>query len=156
LLLALVSAGCGKPGPVKVRGTVTLDGNPLPGATVTFVPRHGGRPASAVTLADGTFKLTTFNTGDGALPGEYKVTVRFEKGANLLGGKRDPKQLDTQESTAFFSRHSPEGKAKAAAARKKAPRSAVPAIYGDKDRTPLQYVVPTDGPLQLELVSNVR
>jgi hypothetical protein len=160
LLSAAVLAGAGCGGgvkPVKVQGVVTLDGNALSGATVTFAPlQQGGRPAGAVTGADGKFWLTTFHTGDGALPGEYKVTVQLEQGGNLLGEKRDPRKLEERDAAAFFARHSPAGKAAAAAARKKAPRSPVPAIYGDPTKTPLQAVVPTHGPVQLELRSTVR
>jgi hypothetical protein len=159
LLSAAVLAGAGCGGgvkPVKVQGVVTLDGNVLSGATVTFAPlQQGGRPAGAVTGADGKFWLTTFNTGDGALPGEYKVTVRLEQG-DPQGQVRDPAKLEEKDAAAFFARHSPKGKAAAAAARKKAPRSPVPAIYGDPTKTPLQEVVPTRGPVQLELRSTVR
>jgi hypothetical protein len=62
----------------RVKGLVTLDGRPVPGATVLFMPEGpgGGRPASAFTGLDGAFTLTTFRPGDGATPGAYRVLVR--------------------------------------------------------------------------------
>ncbi|WP_162006576.1 carboxypeptidase regulatory-like domain-containing protein [Roseimaritima sediminicola] len=74
----LLSVGCGggdkNPGvdlePVK--GKVLLDGSPVQGAIVVF---HGERGASGVTDANGEFILTTFDPGDGAKEGIYKVTV---------------------------------------------------------------------------------
>ena len=54
--LAFVGTGCGgKDQPVPVRGTVTLDGKPVAGAAVHFVPDQGGSPASAETQADGSY-----------------------------------------------------------------------------------------------------
>jgi hypothetical protein len=87
---AVLSAiGCGKSaGPVvkteKVEGVVTLDGQPVPGATVTFVPVVGSSGASATgtTDSEGKYELTAVGAGSGAqpgagtLPGEYNVGVR--------------------------------------------------------------------------------
>ena len=39
-----------------------------------FIP-YAGRSASAVTQDNGTFTLTTFDLGDGALEGQHRVTV---------------------------------------------------------------------------------
>lgn len=68
-----------------VSGTVRLDGKPLAGATVVFHSESDKelRP-SAVTDAEGNFKLTTSNK-DGAPAGKYRVTISFEKdGKNLI------------------------------------------------------------------------
>jgi hypothetical protein len=73
--LLMAAAGCGSgQGTVPVDGIVTLDGQPLEGAAVSFAPAKG-RPATAQTDAAGKFKLTTFAAGDGAMPGPYKVGV---------------------------------------------------------------------------------
>lgn len=74
----LVSTGCGggdkNPGVdlEPVTGTVLLDGSPVEGATVVF---HGEQGASGITDSSGKFTLTTFDPGDGAKVGVYKVTV---------------------------------------------------------------------------------
>ncbi|MEZ6138570.1 MAG: carboxypeptidase-like regulatory domain-containing protein [Pirellulaceae bacterium] len=76
-LMTLGLAGCGDalPSPVPVSGKVTLGGQPVEGATVTFLSSTGGRSASGKTGADGSFQLTTINTNDGARPGDYAVTI---------------------------------------------------------------------------------
>ena len=71
--------------PVAVTGKIIYQGKPVEGAQVTFhnTSEAGGRSASGRTAADGTFSLTTFKTGDGAVPGNYIVTVsKVEGGAS--------------------------------------------------------------------------
>ena len=73
-----LAAGCGSGSvsPVPVTGKVSLNGKPVDGAVVTFLTgESGGRSASGRTNADGTFKLTTNRTDDGAPPGEYAITI---------------------------------------------------------------------------------
>src|SRR5438445_102587 len=80
LALVLGVTGCGGSKPVKVKGTVTFDGKPLPHSQIKFLPiAEKGREANGVTDADGTFQLETFSNGDGALPGDYKVTVQYQE-----------------------------------------------------------------------------
>ncbi|PQO31401.1 hypothetical protein C5Y96_13765 [Blastopirellula marina] len=67
--------GCSGSGMLPVEGTVTLDGKPLDGAAISFVPAEGGRPCSGQTDAQGHFTLASYVAGDGVPPGEYKVTV---------------------------------------------------------------------------------
>ncbi|MGQ9576185.1 MAG: hypothetical protein ACUVUC_12785 [Thermoguttaceae bacterium] len=71
------AGGCtrsGRPRTVKVVGTVTHKGKPVEGAMVTFIPPEG-RPASGITDVSGKFELSTFRSGDGALPGKHVVTI---------------------------------------------------------------------------------
>lgn len=75
LLVTVGCAGSDRPPLGKVKGVVTLDGTPVPNASVMFTPIAGGRPASGTTDAEGRFSLTTFDPGDGALIGEHRVTV---------------------------------------------------------------------------------
>jgi hypothetical protein len=77
LLISCLLAGCsGSKGPATspVTGTVTYKGQAVDGATVVFTPTSG-RPATAITDAQGKYQLTTFAEKDGAVPGDYKVTV---------------------------------------------------------------------------------
>lgn len=71
------AAGCGRslPATGEVRGRVTLDGRPLDGAAVLFVPEAGGAPGRGATGADGSFALSTFAGGDGALVGRHRVAI---------------------------------------------------------------------------------
>jgi hypothetical protein len=90
-------AGCGSTDPqtVPVQGVVTLDGQPVEGATVVLMSgiQGSGNAARAVTKADGTFTLTTFKDDDGARPGRYKAIV---KKTDLL-----PARYGALESTPF-------------------------------------------------------
>jgi hypothetical protein len=75
-------AGCNSSGTLPVTGKVTKGGQPVSGALVTFVPQGAdGQPASGTTDDSGTYKLTTFVHGDGALPNSYKVAVTKFAGA---------------------------------------------------------------------------
>jgi len=82
LVCVFVVVGCGESGDgdradrVAVTGTVTYNGTPVEGATVAFVPQ-GADTAGATgrTDASGRYELTTFEPGDGAVPGSYKVKI---------------------------------------------------------------------------------
>ncbi len=73
---AALVAGCGdeRPDTLPAGGMVTYNGQPVAEARVMFMV-EGGRPASGMTNSEGRFELMTFEPGDGALPGEHKVTV---------------------------------------------------------------------------------
>jgi hypothetical protein len=82
LLVCLVS-GCNR-SPYElapVSGLVTIDGHPLSDAKVMFAPiargnnRDSGKPAFGQLVTDGSFTLTTYNEGDGAIVGEHWVTI---------------------------------------------------------------------------------
>ena len=76
-LLLAGAAGCGGSSDrVAVTGTVTLDGDPLPGAVVTFHPdgATAGQGGSGRTGPDGTYTLTSAG-GAGVPPGAYKVVI---------------------------------------------------------------------------------
>lgn len=83
LICIALAIGCGgpavdpnRPATVAVSGKVTRNGQPVEGATVTLLPKtSGGRGASGRTDTSGAFALTTFDPGDGAIPGSYLVTV---------------------------------------------------------------------------------
>jgi hypothetical protein len=78
-------AGCGRksadgrPTLVPVSGQVLVNKQPSEGARVVFSPDGHAYAAAAVTDAEGRFELQTFDPGDGAVPGNYKVMVsKFE------------------------------------------------------------------------------
>ena len=84
----VVAAGCkgsatDRPPTEEVSGTVTLGGDPVEGAIVTFVPAvKDGESAVGMTDASGKYTLTTWEAGDGALAGDYAVKiVKFEAAA---------------------------------------------------------------------------
>jgi hypothetical protein len=78
---ALAATGCSpapsdRPKTVPVRGLVNYKGQPLAGAKVNFFNQQANRTAIGETGGDGRFTLTTFEPGDGAVPGPQQVTVR--------------------------------------------------------------------------------
>jgi carboxypeptidase family protein len=77
--VGIVLTGCSnssRPPTYPVTGTVTLQGKPVAGAAITFVPTgEEGEAASAITDSEGKYALTTWQAGDGARPGEYRVKV---------------------------------------------------------------------------------
>ena len=127
----------------KVSGVVTLDGKPLDGATVVFHPVEGGRPATGVTGADGRFSLTTYTSGDGAQIGEHKVVISKSNQPDVQAPS-DPKAMEEAMKEQYT-------KAKAEAKKPKA--AAIPASYGDLNKTPLKCQLPTDGPVEFSLRS---
>lgn len=64
-----------------VVGKVTIDGQPLADGQVMFAPRakggdgKAGKPAMGNIKPDGTFTLSTYAQGDGAVVGEHIATI---------------------------------------------------------------------------------
>ncbi|MBL4884718.1 MAG: hypothetical protein JKY95_09320, partial [Planctomycetaceae bacterium] len=98
LLMCGLTIGCGgagddgKLGLVSAKGKVTLDGAAHGPATLTLTPTgqtpgQDPRPiVGGVVEADGSYALATYDTGDGAPPGDYDVTL----GAGVGGDANDP------------------------------------------------------------------
>jgi arylsulfatase A-like enzyme len=78
----------GSPRTVPVSGTITLDGQPLAGAQITFLPKAGRPAAWDVTDATGRYELRTFASLPGAVPGEHMVTISLRKTADEPGRAR--------------------------------------------------------------------
>jgi hypothetical protein len=137
----LAGTGCGGAGkPVPVRGVVTLDGTPLPRATVLFLHQDaGGRDANGFTDAEGVFRLSTFKPDDGALPGKYRVVIQPVPEVEDV-----PTDLKTPED---FQR---EG---AKRVKVKQPAATLPAVYVSPDKTVLSQQVPPEGEVRFDLKS---
>ena len=74
LLLGLCLTGCGSEDMPQVCGTVTLDGNPVADASVSFFPGKG-RAATGKTDDEGYFTLAYLTSKSGIPEGDYKVTI---------------------------------------------------------------------------------
>lgn len=86
LVAGVAVAGCSRtpassrPQTVPVKGKITLAGQPLAKATVSFQPDGTGNGATGITDDGGNYVLSTFAAKDGAVPGKYKITVtKFEE-----------------------------------------------------------------------------
>ncbi len=141
ILIALSLCGCygrtdkwveGRPPLVDASGVATINGEPLDDAVVTFRPIDGNYAAFARTQSDGSFQLTTFDDGDGAVAGEYNVTVS-KMVVELEPNPANPQVLPP----IYHSEH-----------------SMIPANYNNVDKSGLTASISEDGSndLRLELV----
>jgi hypothetical protein len=101
--LLLTSAGCGSKVPDRLpvfptTGQVKIQGQSASGAFVVLHP-HGmpGKGPDGVVVrphgvvhSDGTFELTSYETGDGAPAGEYSVTLELRKVVKYPSGDSGP------------------------------------------------------------------
>lgn len=84
LAAAFAAAGCGGERLGRVTGTVTAGGRLVTSGTVQFIPA-AGKAAVASIMPDGTYTLTTYAHGDGALVGTHKVVIHATRvGAGKL------------------------------------------------------------------------
>jgi len=108
LLLGVTVAGlsgCGQSsGPAlgQVTGTVTLDGQPLPDAMVSFYPDAGGRSAHGVTDSSGKFLLRFTGMKDGALVDSH--TVKIETGVEMSESETQPKRKKIAQLPARYNK----------------------------------------------------
>ncbi|TWT35451.1 hypothetical protein KOR34_03420 [Posidoniimonas corsicana] len=109
VLSASMFMGCGGSRPsfgvVPVEGRVTYDdGTPIPGVAVQFVPQTPPldaktvpRPGVAGIADDGTIaQVTTYNYGDGLVPGKHKVIVKSKTGNGQRTQAVDPKYSSSE------------------------------------------------------------
>jgi hypothetical protein len=140
LMLALTATGCGPTNTVK--GRVLLDGQPVAGATVLFMPdaEGQGRPASATTDNDGFFQLTTNRRGDGALPGAYRIVISKSEAP---AAQPDDEHGSKKRAQDYLARHSGRTRDK----------PLIPSSYSDAEKTTLRCTVPAPGLVTVELSS---
>jgi len=71
------TSGCGGGDYGSVSGTVTLDGQPLSGAQVMFMPDEGGGPSFGETDTSGKYVLTHNSGSRGAVIGAHSVAIEM-------------------------------------------------------------------------------
>jgi len=128
LVFLLLALGCsqGNPiGAVPVSGKVTYKGQPVEGATISFIPASETRPAIAISGPGGAYHLMTLDV-PGAMPGNYTVIVRKNDVA-----AESTKPVTMEEAVKTNSRPPPQ------------PKGLLPAKYGDAARSPLKFEVKT-------------
>ena len=141
----LITAGCNDSGLVQIEGLVTLDGEPLQSATVTFMRSDGkGRPAAGVTNEEGFFELSSFRQNDGLPPGEYGVTI--SKAVDGKDFKTASKIIEEKHRAAYK-------KAKSYNPEFPANKFVIPKVYRDPKKTPFSCTVPLTDELRFELKS---
>ncbi len=76
ILGVLVLAGCGRSDRAQLTGTVALDGRPVEGAMLNFVPTSLETGAgSALTDQRGRYRAVTSRTIHWIMPGTYQVEI---------------------------------------------------------------------------------
>ncbi len=135
--ICLLVMGCGpantNPPTIPVTGKVTHKGEAVEGATVKFLPSDPeGKVANATTQADGTYELSTFETGDGAMAGKYTVTVR--------------KLVSVQQGVQQDGEHAGEPAY--------VNKDMLPAKYKSQGNTPLECEVPAEGETTFDIDLN--
>ena len=110
----------------KVYGKVTYQGKPIDSGRVVFTPASGkagdsGQGASGQIESDGSFEMTTFNTGDGAILGQHVVTV-------VVPQKGEMPQPDKYSQIKYA-----------------VPKNVTPSKYATADKSPLRCTVVEGG-----------
>lgn len=140
LLTALTLNGCGDGADVgrqpvfPVTGTVTMHGAPLADATVAFAPQAGQPTAVGRTDAQGKFKLTSYEYGDGAAAGSFRVVIS-KTAASPAAASLDSGDHEAAEEA--VSAHD---------AASEAGNEMIPVQYTSSADTPFAVEVKADGP----------
>ena len=105
-------AGCGEKGKGLnvefVQGVVTLDGEVVAGATISFIPVDREGPtetAGGFSGANGVYRITSSNgtPEKGAVAGEYHVTVdKYLTEVIYPPGKEGDPDVETKVATKYF------------------------------------------------------
>jgi hypothetical protein len=83
LAVIIGAVGCGRRADIgRVSGTITLDGQPLPEAVVTFQPDPRGAPSRGITDSKGFYRLRYSHEHLGAPIGKHVVSVSTYRAAN--------------------------------------------------------------------------
>ena len=121
-IVSLTCCGCSDRQSVyRVQGRILFEGKPLVGGgAIAFVPlgKQAGKTAGGEIASDGTYRLTTYSSGDGSMPGEFRVVIT---------------QTVDKEPEAV-----PDGQTRATGSTQVvAPEDRIPPIYADHQNSPL-------------------
>ncbi|HSG72117.1 MAG TPA: hypothetical protein VLA12_16985 [Planctomycetaceae bacterium] len=127
LLTGCSDSGIDRPTVVPVSGVVLYNGDPVVGASVSFMAENAPRAATGVTNDKGEFRLTTFELNDGAVIGKHLISVvKKEAGAAPAAASSTDKMLsDPTAMTGAYTQQMGVGGAKS----QDGPKSLIPARY---------------------------
>jgi hypothetical protein len=145
-LASIMLVGCGGVKRIPVAGTVTLDGQPLDDAIITFAPDAAKGNTAQITCSgpvkEGRYELQTTSTtradsGSGVPPGWYKVIVRHQPKPIFA---QAPAPVENKEGT---SRREQIMAAQKKRTRMRLPKNAnpIPAQYSSVEKTPFEAEV---------------
>lgn len=150
LVVFSLSLGCSgsgdsnHPKTYPVSGTVKLNGTAVEGATVTFQLTEGKENAIGLTDKTGKYTLSTFRPNDGAVSGQYKVSIsKLDAESTPKGSSLPPGQIASGDlSTDYAAPSANAGGAKGGAS---GPKNSLPAKYANADSSTLRAMVETKG-----------
>lgn len=133
-LAATFALGCSNKsdrdaGTVPVSGKVTYNGQPLEGATVTFISDTGSTPGAAMSGPDGAYTLRV-------KPGSYTITV------SKLSGMVDTREMTMEEAMANANKPVEE------------PKETLPAKYQSLTESGLKFEVKQSGENKFDVSLN--
>lgn len=123
-------AGCGDYAPplTDVTGTLTYDGKPVPGMTISFLPANG-RPSWGITDEQGRYRLSWDADHPGAEVGTHRVVIAYVPNTPMSeAGYDDGSVKKKKDATAKSNSLTPEAQA-------------LHAKYGAYDTSPLSREV---------------
>jgi hypothetical protein len=139
----LSSSGCGsREKVVAVSGTVTHNGQPVPGLVVSFVPDAQTETGTSTGETDdnGKYSLTVFKTGaSGAVVGTHKVWVSLPREPYVDPGEKEESAKQKKLNK------------KKASAKPPADIADILKKYGNLDKSPLTKEVKDGAPIDLKL-----
>lgn len=136
--------GCADGGPPlgTVTGTVTMDGEKLPDAIVSFVPEAGGRASVATTDSNGQYRLAYIDR-PGALIGTHKISVtstaKVESEIPTDISSDDPRYAQMQSRKSDYNNA--------------VTKESIPAVYNTKTQL-VREVTSGDNVIDLQLTSD--
>jgi len=141
-----LASGCSRgrqyPPTHSVSGVVTVDGQPVADAIVSFLSDNGQYPANGSTDASGRYELTSFTRGDGAMEGSFRVTiVKYEKegGDKAAGSAEKPAAEEAEAEETGNEGYVPAGMV--VSQHDTGPKNLLPKQYADQQETPLTAAV---------------
>jgi len=120
-----------------VSGKVTYKGQPVAKGRINFVPKGNGGHAATGVIENGTFSsLTSVTAGDGALPGDYKVSIDTKE-IDEAAAKAEGEKLAKKYGMSNLAQLPPEVQAKAG----KLAKGSIPEKYLNADKSDLSAKV---------------
>jgi len=91
----MATSGCNRGNGASISGTVTLDGEPLDEATITFVPQTGGqREAAWAPVLGGKYAI---DSTSGLGTGPFRVEIRAVRSGSDKANPNEPTLMTAKE-----------------------------------------------------------
>lgn len=148
LVVLTLSVGCSgedsnHPKTYPVSGTVKMNGTAVEGATVTFQLTDGKGNAIGSSDKNGKYTLSTFRPNDGAVAGQYKVSITKYDVEPIKSSSLPPGQIASGDLPADYA--APSVLAGGGKGGDTGPKNSLPAKYANAVSSTLGALVETKG-----------